>query len=54
MKWKNRLTELLVCQYPIMQGALTGVGTWEFAAACSEAGADGCIYGRGFTRPRKN
>lgn len=43
MKWKTRLTELLGCQYPIMQGALSGVGTWEFAAAVSEAGAVGCL-----------
>lgn len=43
MEWKNRLTELLGCKYPIMQAALTGVGTWEFAAAVSKAGADGCL-----------
>ncbi|MBU2551007.1 MAG: nitronate monooxygenase [Proteobacteria bacterium] len=53
MKWDNRLTELLGCKYPIMQGALTGVGTWEFAAACSNAGADGCITAAVYKTPEK-
>lgn len=43
MKWKTRLTDLLGCKYPIMEGALAGIGTWEFAAAVSNAGADGCL-----------
>ncbi len=43
MKWKTRLTELLGCEYPIMQGALSRIGNWKFAAAVSEAGAHGCI-----------
>ncbi|MHA1580706.1 MAG: NAD(P)H-dependent flavin oxidoreductase [Candidatus Freyarchaeota archaeon] len=43
MKWRTRITELLECKYPIMQGGLSGIGTWEFAAAVSNAGADGCL-----------
>jgi NAD(P)H-dependent flavin oxidoreductase YrpB (nitropropane dioxygenase family) len=43
MEWNNRLTKLLGCKYPIMEGSLTGCGTWEFAAAVSKTGADGCI-----------
>ena len=30
MEWKTRLTELLGCRYPIMQGGLSALGTWEF------------------------
>jgi len=41
--WKTRLTDLLGCKYPIMEGGFSGVGTWEFAAAVSEAGAEGCL-----------
>lgn len=43
MKWKTRITELLDCKYPIMEGGLSGIGTWEFAAAVSETGAVGCL-----------
>ncbi len=43
MKWKTRLTDLLGCKYPIMLGGLTKIGTWEFAAAVSNTGADGCL-----------
>ncbi len=43
MKWKTRLTELLGCKYPIMEGAFAGIGTWEFAAAVSNTGAVGCL-----------
>jgi NAD(P)H-dependent flavin oxidoreductase YrpB (nitropropane dioxygenase family) len=53
MKWDNRVTELLGCKYPIMQGALTGIGTWEFAAAASKAGADGCLTAAVYRTPDK-
>lgn len=43
MKWRTRLTELLGCKYPIMEGAYAGIGTWEFAAAVSKTGAVGCL-----------
>jgi putative N-acetylmannosamine-6-phosphate epimerase len=43
VKWRTRLTELLGCKYPIMEGAYAGIGTWEFAAAVSKTGAVGCL-----------
>ncbi|MEK7848402.1 MAG: nitronate monooxygenase, partial [Chloroflexota bacterium] len=43
MKWKTRVTELLGCEYPILQGALSRIGNWKFAAAVSNAGAHGCL-----------
>jgi nitronate monooxygenase len=43
MEWKTRVTELFGCKYPILEGAYRGFGTWQFAAAISEAGALGLI-----------
>lgn len=43
MEWKTRVTELLGCKYPILQGAMAGLGNWKFAAAVAEAGAYGVI-----------
>ena len=43
MKWNTRVTELLGCEYPILQGALSRIGNWKFAAAVSESGAHGCL-----------
>jgi len=43
MEWKTRVTELVGSKYPIMQGGLSGLGTWEFAAAVSKAGGEGCL-----------
>lgn len=43
MEWKTRVTELLGCKYPILQGPLARFGTWEFAAAVSKTGAQGCL-----------
>lgn len=40
---KTRVTELLGCKYPILQGAMAGLGNWRFAAAIAEAGAHGTI-----------
>ena len=40
---KTRITELLGCKYPILQGALAGLGNWKFAAAVANAGAHGTI-----------
>ena len=53
MEWNNRLTELLGCKYPIMQGSLTGIGTWEFAAAVSRTGADGCLTAAVYKTPER-
>lgn len=43
MEWRTRVTELLGCRYPILQGAFGGFGNWQFAAAVAEAGAYGTI-----------
>ena len=43
MKWKTGVTELLGCEYPILQGALSRIGNWKFAASVSESGAHGCL-----------
>ena len=40
---KTRITELLGCEYPIIQGGMANIATGEFAAACSNAGALGII-----------
>jgi nitronate monooxygenase len=53
MQWKTRLTELLGCQYPIIQGALSRIGNWKFAAAVSEAGAHGTITAAVSLTPEK-
>jgi nitronate monooxygenase len=43
MEWKTKITALLGCKYPILQGATERLGTWQFAAAIAEAGAHGTI-----------
>ena len=43
MEWTTKITELLGCKYPILEGGLSGLGTWELAAAVTNAGAEGCI-----------
>lgn len=53
MKWKTRITELLDCKYPILEGGLTGIGTWEFAAAVSETGAVGCLTAAVYKTPER-
>ena len=40
---KTRLTALLGCRYPILQGAMAGLGNWQFAAAVANAGAHGTL-----------
>jgi NADH:quinone reductase (non-electrogenic) len=40
---KTRVTELLGCKYPILQGAMAGLGDWKFAAAVADTGAHGTI-----------
>jgi nitronate monooxygenase len=53
MKWKTGLTELLNCDYPILQGALSRIGNWKFAAAVSESGAHGCLTAAVSMTPEK-
>jgi len=43
MEWKTRVTELLGCKYPILEGAYNKQGGWKFAAAVANAGAHGLI-----------
>jgi nitronate monooxygenase len=43
MEWKTKITDLLGCKFPILQGATERLGVWEFAAAVAEAGAHGTI-----------
>jgi NADH:quinone reductase (non-electrogenic) len=43
MQWKTRITDLLDCKYPILQGAFAGFGNWEFAASVANTGAHGMI-----------
>lgn len=43
MEWKTRITEMFGCKYPILEGAYAGFGSWEFAAACANAGVHGLI-----------
>ncbi|MFC1901041.1 NAD(P)H-dependent flavin oxidoreductase [Chloroflexota bacterium] len=53
MKWKTRITELLGCKYPILEGAYAGFGNWEFAAAVAETGAHGLITASTCPTPEK-
>jgi nitronate monooxygenase len=53
MKWKTRVTELLNCEYPILQGALSRIGNWKFAAAVSNSGAHGCLTAAVSLTPEK-
>lgn len=43
MQWNTRITELLGCKYPILQGAYAGFGNSEFAAAVADTGAQGML-----------
>lgn len=43
MGWKTRITEMLGCEYPVLQGALSRFGGWRFAAAVSNTGAHGTL-----------
>lgn len=43
MEWKTKITDLLGCKYPILQGATERLGVWPLAAAVAEAGAHGII-----------
>lgn len=53
MEWKTRITELFGCKYPILEGAMSGLGKAEFAAAVSNAGAHGTITAGAYSAPEK-
>ncbi len=50
---KTRVTELLGCKYPILQGAMAGFGDWKFAAAVADTGAHGTITASVSRTPEK-
>jgi NAD(P)H-dependent flavin oxidoreductase YrpB (nitropropane dioxygenase family) len=43
MEWKTRITDLLGCKYPILLGAVEGLGDWKLAASVAETGVHGTI-----------
>lgn len=53
MEWKTRITDLLGCKYPILEGAYGGIGTWKFAAAVADTGAFGLITASVYKTPEK-
>lgn len=53
MEWKTRVTELLGCRYPILQGAMARLADWKLAAAVARAGAHGTITGAICRTPEK-
>ena len=53
MEWKTKLTELLGCRYPIIEGAYGGFGTSKLAAPISQAGGFGMIEAITLNTPEK-
>lgn len=53
MEWKTKVTELLGCRYPIIQGAFGGFGRAVLAASVSEAGGFGIIEATALGTPEK-
>ncbi len=53
MEWTTRITKLLGCKYPILEGAYGGIGNWEFAAAVADTGAYGLITASVYETPEK-
>ncbi len=43
MNWNTKITDLLDCKYPILQGAFAGFGNWQFAVSVANTGAHGMI-----------
>jgi len=53
MEWNTRVTELLGCKYPILEGAYAKQGGWKFAAAVANTGAHGLITASVAKTPEK-
>ncbi|MBE0480854.1 MAG: nitronate monooxygenase [Dehalococcoidia bacterium] len=53
MEWKTRVTDMLGCRYPIIQGAFGGFGRSVLAAPVSEAGGFGIITATALNTPVK-
>jgi NADH:quinone reductase (non-electrogenic) len=53
MRWKTKVTEMLGCKYPIIEGAFGGFGRSVLAAPVSEAGGFGIIEATALGTPEK-
>jgi NAD(P)H-dependent flavin oxidoreductase YrpB (nitropropane dioxygenase family) len=53
MKWNTKVTQLLGSQYPIMLGAMQGIGRSTIAVPVSEAGGFGIITAHSFRNPQE-
>ncbi len=53
MKWDTAITNLFKIEYPIIEGAMVGIGNVELAAAVSEAGGLGMITAWMLRTPEK-
>ncbi|MEE8470472.1 MAG: nitronate monooxygenase [Dehalococcoidia bacterium] len=53
MEWRTKVTDLLGCRYPIIQGAFGGFGRSALAAPVSEAGGFGIITATALNTPEK-
>jgi len=53
MKWQTRITDLFGIKYPIIEGAMAGIGTVDLAVAISEAGGMGMITAWMLRTPEK-
>ena len=51
--WETRVTKLLGCTYPLIQGAYHGFGTAEIATAVSNTGAFGVITAGALRTPER-
>ena len=51
---KTRITDLLGCQYPVIQGGMAWVAEYHLAAAVSEAGGIQCSAGSSQRTDQKN
>jgi len=49
MRWITKITQMLGCRYPIIQGAFSAFGTADLAAPVSDAGGFGIITAHNFT-----
>jgi len=53
MAWKTKITEMLGCKYPIIEGSFAGFGTSALAAPVSEAGGFGLITAGALRTPER-
>ncbi|MEA1958996.1 MAG: nitronate monooxygenase [Chloroflexota bacterium] len=53
MNWSTKVTEILGCKYPIIEGAFGGFGTAALAAPVSDAGGFGMITASALKTPER-